>query len=211
MRLSHRRVLLIAIASVGILVGIVIAIASQWYRLLRSTIVNWPDHYEDLSMEAAQDLVAYPICLPSYLPTEVTDVPVLEYLDVWPDDRAELVLLFRETGNTGRTVEIRQWYSSYEQLSDPDADSLRRSLVAWQVGWDKAAEVINEVKFKSFTDDNGFRSIWLVEITSPTSLKGSVAAGSVDRNVIYRVYSVLPLEETLEIAHSIYCGDQAAD
>ena len=198
------------LAVVSALVLIAIAMISQWCRLLRSTIASSPDHYENLSVEEAQNLLSYDICLPSYLPLEVTNEPVLKYLDVWPDSGAELALLLGED-SIGRAVEIRQWYSPSEQLSDPNLDYLRQSLVAWQVGWEKAAEVIDGVEFKSVKDETGSRSVWLVEITSPGSLKGSVATGSVGETFIYRVYSEFTLEETLKIAHSIRCGDQAID
>jgi len=193
-----------------LIITVITAVYVGFHQLLEQTIMNWSDHYQPSSLEEAQELAPYNICAPSYLPAEINPSPIIRYLDVWPDNSAELIFGYNQRDTTERWVEIRQWYRPSEQYYDPNIASLEKSLVVWLVGWDRTEEILGEVTTDVTRYETDGVDRWLVEIVAPVSLRGSVVEWT-DGKTTYRVYSVLESEETVTIANSICSYNQTGD
>jgi hypothetical protein len=212
MKLTREAVLPVALASAVVVVVVAIVAVALYVgsrHLVGQTVMGWSDHYEPSSVEEAQKLAPYDICLPSYLPTGTDPTPTISYLDVWPDNRAELVLKYHQKGATEQFIEIRQWYWASEPPPDLDVAQLEESLVVWLVGWNRAGEILGETTTKIVQSETDGVDRWFIEIVKPVPVEGIVAVWN-RGNVTYHMYSVLEIEELARIADSICARSQAS-
>lgn len=211
MKRSRKVGLLLALAGLIVLIIIVTAVVyAGFYQLVGQTIMSWSNHYQPSSVEEAQEIAPYEICVPSHLPAEVSPTPVIGYLDVWPDGRAELIFGYYHRGTAEQCVEVRQWYWSSEQPPDLNITSLKKSLVVWLVGWDRAEKILDGVTTRITQYESNDTEKWLIEVIGPVSLKGNVVRWT-NGKVTYQIYSALDSEETVRIADSICSHNQIGD
>lgn len=188
-----------------LLVGIIIAC---WYslRLLGAYLfaLGISDIvHENISFTDAQALTPFEICLPTYLPASVDPKPQITYVD--DDGRGEIEITFDyfSVKNHNPVVQIHQRRVSenreFHPLDDERVKAEIRDVLAWQIGFDKALELLDVavVERSLIQEKRG-----IVEVLEPSELKGS-SVYWVNSGVLYRVFSKLSLDEAIEISNDL--------
>lgn len=185
------------------LIGIIIAswfslrlLGAYLFALGISDIVH-----ENISFADAQALTPFEICLPPYLPANIDANPQITYLD--DDGRGEIEITLDYFGMANHTpaVQIHQRRTSTTRDFHPleNADVEIRDVLAWQVGFDKALELMGVVVVESslMQENRG-----VVEVLEPGELKGN-SVYWVNSGVFYHVFTKLSSEETVKISKEL--------
>lgn len=188
-----------------LLVGIVIA---WWYSLSLlgaylfalgiSDIVH-----ENITYTDAQALTPFEICLPKYLPVNVDSAPHINYLDDNQSGEIEITLDYFLAHNHNPAVQIRQRVAlgnrSFYPLDEEHVRVEIRDVLAWQIGFDKALELLDVAVVESslIQENRG-----AIEVTEPNELRASVVYW-INSGVLYRVFSKPSFEEAIRISEDL--------
>ena len=189
-------------ASGLLLVATSICVACAWRQLVDTTIRNAPEHYENLSVDEAQQIVLGKLQLPKYVPKEVDPDPQLKYVDLWSDGSFALALTFTFRDSAKTAFELRQWGHQGSAPSCPDAVYLKDSWVAWRAHGIDVEQLEGEISYEVTREHKDDIEIVSIAIAGPDLVTGTIAAWTVSTTTIH-IYSVLSVSDTLEIAVSI--------
>lgn len=160
--------------------------------------------HENISYAEAQKLTPFKICLPTYLPTSVNSNPQITYLD--DDGRGEITITFDyfNVENQVPVVQIQQRKvsASREFLPLENTRIEVRDVLAWQVGFDKALDLLDVVHSESTLIEEFSENRGMVEVLEPRELKGS-SVFWVHSAVLYRVFTRLSSEEVIKISKDL--------
>jgi hypothetical protein len=172
---------------------------------------------EGISLEEAQELVPFTICLPTYLPSGIEATPHITYhADLGDPVESDVRLKYFVEGSQEPTLEIYQQHSprasTPETLDDSVSGFFVRELVAWQVSWEAGWEEVDEISKQASVEitehQNNDTRYWVYEILTPSSLSANLIAWGYDP-VDYALYTRLPLEDAKKVAVSIpSCGEK---
>jgi hypothetical protein len=173
---------------------------------------NWPFNERNISIEEAQNLAPYDICLPSWLPSGVFSTPTFSYhedRDTMSGPPQEAIFYVSYSDSEGDTVmEFQELQFGGDPPSIRSSDFYARRLVRWLVGLDQAEDLEPLIVWSSSTfQENGF-TYEAVEITSPTEARGSIITWQ-SESVGYVLYSRLTVTTTLEVAKSVSCYENS--
>jgi len=174
------------------------------------------DIREDISLEEAQHVAPFRICLPTHLPDEVDPTPWITYHADWGDAAESNVQLRYYDTRDDIAIEIHQRYvpnaSTPDSISEQTHRLYARDMLAWKIGWSEALQMMDEVTLNAakYQDDDTIE-LWVFEIVEPTSAQMNMITWG-NASVIYEVYTQVSTEEAKEIVHSILqmadCGTE---
>jgi hypothetical protein len=163
--------------------------------------------HKDISLEEAQTLAPFEVCLPSWLPPEMKSTPLLTYHEELgePGPPIEAYLYAEYFTEGDRTMELRYAYSPPDAIRPKyGADMLVGRQLGWQMDWDwdsvKAVEP--EVVWTSSTQEDSALTYNAIEITAPHYLRATLVTWS-SEDVAYFLYSRFQLSTTLRSAESV--------
>jgi hypothetical protein len=178
---------------------------------------------ENISLERAQTLAPFEVCLPLRLPSGVHPIPAFSYHEErdTPAGPPLEAFLYAEyfDATEERVMELQQVYVHTSDATSVPTESPEnhvRRLIAWGSDWDwDQVEIVDpDVVWTSSTyQENGITYV-AAEITAPDDLRGSVVAWRPQgaNGVLYVLYSRLPLTTTLDVVRSVpSCGNQKFD
>jgi hypothetical protein len=175
------------------------------------------DYRENLTLEDAQGLVSFQICIPDFIPPEVNPIPKIIYSSDWADVPEEkyIRLQYKWIDNNGLAFEVYQRltndeefiYGSLDNISEYEREQSKVDLLDWvsypnilseseiksAIGW-------TQMKVDVFQTD---QTVWrYFEIVMPREYR-STKTNWVLNSIEYRVLSKLPPNEIIEITESM--------
>ena len=169
------------------------------------------ENRENITLEEAQGVAPFTICLPIDLPAGLDQTPRVSYHADWGDPiESEVRLRYYGSDSQELIVEIRQrpqpGSATPEDLAEQAYDFYVRELVAWVVGWQVGWSNVDEISKEATTSvttyqDDGAKR-WLFEIVEPASLRANMVYWR-NESVAYEVYTYLSVEEAKRIVESI--------
>jgi len=175
------------------------------------------DYRENLTLEEAQDLVSFPICIPTYLPPGVDPKPQIIYESDAANVPEETYIRLRYKGKNDRkkVFETYQVYTNDKVLKTnyPDSelsnlyDGAKVSLLYWtlpgfQVTSEKIDEAVSETQVEAKAYQTDQIVWWLYEIVAPSEYRSTMTEWIKDQ-VKYRILSYLPVEEIEKVTVSM--------
>ena len=165
---------------------------------------------EDISVEKAQSLVPFSICLPSYLPQDVNPEPIVTYHADWGDpvesqvrlryslllDKEPVIEIY-EIHNPGVTTGLE-----INRSENSQAGAIR-GLLDWQIEDNSEIDsYLQEVEMSSAHNETQGTVWWFIEITDPPELRSNMVDW-LENPVYYVIYTFLPKIEIENIANSM--------
>lgn len=162
-----------------------------------------------ITIDEAQSLVVFPICIPDYLSSKVD----ASYEIVYDADDAKVPevtyirLQYQSTDYQKKTLEIYQRYTPHERIySTPDAAKI--NLLEWMFPFRFFTEssilaAMEQTQIKASYSETDETIWWLYEITDPSKYRSTMTTWASD-HVEYRVLSHLPAEEIKKITFSMF-------
>ena len=165
---------------------------------------------ENISLEKAQSLVPFTICLPTYLPDTVNSEPYITYHADW-GDRVESQIRLRysllleekpvieiyEIHNPGVTTGLEVNRSKNSQTG------AIRGLLDWQIEDNSEIDsYLQEIEMSSAHNETQGTVWWFIEISNPPKLHSNMVDW-LDNPVYYVIYTFLPKNEIENIALSM--------
>src|SRR5215207_3226136 len=168
---------------------------------------------EDITMEEAQSLVSFPICVPTYIPPGIDSNFSINYLaeEVNNPDETYIRLLYTRVADREVVLEIIQNYTPNKgmkvEFSESDLERAKVSLLDWmyplrfifESQLDAAVEQIQMEANVSTTNETVW---WFYEIVDPSEYRSTMAKWVVN-NVEFRVFSYLSVEEIKRVTLSM--------
>lgn len=161
---------------------------------------------ENISLEKAQSLVPFTICLPTYIPQDINPEPKVTYHADWGDPvesqvRLRYSLLIEEKpvieifeiGVTGLEID----------RSKKSQEGAIRGLIDWQI--ENNSEIdryLKEINISSTYYKDNETVWWLFAITDPPNLRSNMVDWLEDP-VYYVIYTILPKNEIENIVLSM--------
>lgn len=198
---------------IGLLILIVLIILSLsfclWFRGRVVYEMLADEVIEGLTLDEAQELVLFPVCLPTHIPASVEISNSIRYHAEFGDPyESDLTinLVDKHTGEIRANQKIlfrEGWRGDPFESEDINHVFLLRELLGWKVGWSQVDEFEEKVT-ESYdviqtSEDEVFR---VVEISYPEIARSMVVYWKQDP-LLYFFFSSLPYDETMEIVSSI--------
>ncbi len=207
---SYRKILVVVVLILFAMTILAIGIwmAWLWTSLPHDTV------RQNITLEEAQGLVSFPICMPVYIPPEVNPKPQI----IYDADAANVPqetyirLRYQQVGSHEKIFEIYQRYTpdagmriSYPEMAQEGA---KVNLLDW-ISYPKfLSEAEMEVAMthtqmaSSVLQANGI-VWWTYEITDPSEYRSTMTKWIKD-HVEYRILSYLPAEEIEKVTLSMF-------
>lgn len=192
-----------------IIVGIGIWIVFLWKNLPRDIF------REDITLEEAQSLVSFPICLPNYKPQQIDASPQISYQSdaAKVPEETYVQLSYRGAGDQQVIFEIYQRYTREETLKTEYPESTHQSEKAAVnlLNWISYPQILSESEMRAALQSiqlgtNVFQTNqtvwWLYEITNPTEYRSTMTHW-IKEQVEYRIVSYLTAEEIKKVTLSM--------
>lgn len=196
-----------------VLAGIIAIAFAAWAILLW---VNTPrdDHRSGLSLLEAQELVAFRICLPGYLPDGIKTGPSIVYHAevAGVPEATEIRLRYSDSAVDGAKLEVRQAYTPHEDSLPGDRgldpESAKASLLSWlaSLGFlptQGITQAYAEADMEVTMQPAGEAAVWLYRIVEPEAYRSSMTWW-ISNHVEYWMYALLTPEETMRISLSMF-------
>jgi len=169
---------------------------------------------KDITLEEAQSLVAFQICIPSYLPPDVNPTPQI----IYDADAANVPeetfirLMYKRIGNQEVVFEVYQRYTSDTGMKTEDSnlESMNKSAKVIMLYWmtehvslSEVKKIIAQMKLEASVFETDQIVWWLYEIIEPSMYRSTMAKWVKD-GVEYAIPSYLPADQIEKIALSMF-------
>lgn len=172
---------------------------------------------EDITIEEAQSLVSFPICVPTYIPSDIDPNPQIIYHadSINVPQETYIQLRYKQIDDQEKSFEIYQRFTNDEGLRIKYTDSQLESVIGGAtvnlVDWisprfpstSKRNEAIERVESQASVYQTDQIVWWLYEITDPSEYRSNMTEWIID-HVEYSILSHLPAEETKKITLSMF-------
>ena len=171
---------------------------------------------ENITLEEAQRLVSFPICMPAYIPPEINPEPQIIYYvdDVEIPELTYIRLRYQRVGSREVAFEVYQRYTPDEAMRteypESQLESSRRAAIITLVYWlsptlpseNERKDVMEQAKLEANSFQTNQTVWWLYEITDPIEYRSTMTRWIKD-HVQYRILSYLPAEEIEKVTLSM--------
>jgi len=172
---------------------------------------------ENITLEEAQSLVSFPICIPAYIPPEIDSNPQI----IYEADSANVAeetyirLKYKYLDDKEKAFEVYQRYTNKGGMSTEYTDSQLESrmggaivtLFYWISPNPLSESELNVIKKQAKLDADVFQTdqtvCWLYEITDPSEYRSTMTEWIIE-HVDYRILSYLPAEEIEKVTLSMF-------
>jgi len=200
-------------------IALILIVISLMASVMSCLWIGYGDDYRDnLTLEEAQELVTFPICIPAYLPSGIDPDPQI----IYDSDAANVPeetyvrLRYKSIGDRKKVLEVYQAYTNDEGLKTeyPDAvltsiyDGAKVSLVYWisDPGFFISSEKIDKTVRRLQLEAKVFQTDqivwWLYEIVAPSDYRSTMTEW-IQYQVKYRILSYLSAEEIEKVTVSM--------
>lgn len=172
---------------------------------------------ENIDLGNAQELVPFVICFPEYVPPSLNNTPVITYHAEWGDPEEPEIRLKYYDYNTGDLkLEIIETHAKNfngyktDRSLDSQESSVRQLLYWLLVDKSTFDDIFDRIVFSGNYYIHKDKVIWILSLDNP----GEYQAIVIDLGlapVSYKIYSKLPVDETIKIAESLLiCSSSSA-
>ncbi|MCC7117735.1 MAG: hypothetical protein IT310_04350 [Anaerolineales bacterium] len=169
---------------------------------------------EGISLEEAQELLLFQICLPDYVPNGVTmSNSVLYHAEFGDPNESDVTIDYVREGDGNLVFSVYERNGTGREINFHDNGIQRvnlSQLLDWQVDWETIEDFdkqYNELEKNETIEYEVYDALGterlLVEITSPKELKSVSITWRLSQYVLIDIYSFLSVEETKLIANSV--------
>lgn len=173
---------------------------------------------EEITLEEAQELLLFQICLPEYVPSGVTiSNSVLYHAEFGDPNESDVTIDYISEGDGNLVFSVYERNGTGREIDFHDRAVKRASLsqlLDWQIDWETTDDFYQQfdklekngtIEYEVYNTLGTERL--LVEITSPKELKSVSITWRLSQYVLIDIYSYLSAEETKRIANSVpYCN-----
>lgn len=192
-----------------LLVGIILS-SCGWTGFPSDTII------EDISLDEAQELVSFPICLPTYIPQEVDPIPYIIYDADSADVPEETYIRLRydRQDTQEKIFEVSQVISNSPEMQltytvsrlESMQGKAKASLIYWifpkALSRSEFSEIESQISIEAEANQTDHTVYWLYEIVEPREFRSTMTNWTRDQ-IEYRIYSLLPADEIIKITESL--------
>lgn len=164
---------------------------------------------EDITMEEAQSLVSFPICVPTYIPPGIDANLSINYLaeEVNIPEETYIRLLYKRIDDRKEVIEVIQNYTPDKGMKAEDSKFEREAAKINLLNWMFPLRFFSESRLDaakkqlqmeaSVSTTNG-TVWWLFEIIDPDEYRSTRTKWKVN-HVEYQIFSYLPAEEIKKV------------
>ena len=175
---------------------------------------------EDITMEEAQSLVSFPICVPTYIPPGIDSHLSISYLaeEVNIPEETYIRLLYERIDDHNEVIEVIQNYTPDKgmkaEFSESEREGAKVSLLYWMhplrfISESKLDATMEQIRLEANVSKTGETVWWLYEIVDPSEYRSTMTKWVVN-NVEFRIFSYLPAEEIKKVTLAILeCSTQS--
>ena len=175
---------------------------------------------EDITMEEAQSLVSFPICVPTYIPPGIDSNPSISYLaeEVNIPEETYIRLLYKRIDDHKEVIEVIQNYTPDKgmkaEFSELEREGAKVSLLDWMyplrfIFESQLDAAVEQIRMEANVSETGGTVWWLYEIVDPSEYRSTMTKWVVN-NVEFRIFSYLPAEEIKKVTLAILeCSTQS--
>ena len=169
---------------------------------------------ENITLEEAQSLVSFPICIPTTIPPGLDPNPEIIYDadDANVPEVKYIRLRYKTLGDQRRIFEVFQRYTRSEGIEDVDSESRVQgaevSLLYWMIPLESFSESKLDIARKQAQTEATFSQTdetvwWLFEIVDPSEYRSTMTQW-IRNHVEYRILSYLPVAEIKKVTLSMF-------
>jgi len=178
-----------------------------WMNLPKDTLK------ENITLREAQNLVSFPVCVPSYVPAGIDPQPQV----IYESDAANVAeetyvrLRYKQLDAGKDILEVYQRYTPDETMKTKYPESVVEGAEAALLNWISYPRLLSESELtvaaeRAHIDANVLQTDqtvwWLYEIHDPTEYRSTMAKW-IGNHVEYRILSYLPAEEIKKVTMSM--------
>ena len=201
-----------------IVVAILIVCSSQ--VLLVANNLPQGQAREDITMEEAQSLVSFPICVPTYIPLGIDSNHSINYLaeEVNLPEETYIRLLYKRIDDRKEVIEVIQNYTPDKGLKAEYSESELARAKVRMLDWmyplrfifeSQLDAAVEQIQMEANVSTTNRTVWWLYEIVDPSEYR-STATKWVVNNVEFRIFSYLPAEEIKKVTLAMLeCSTQS--
>lgn len=206
MRISMKLAFILTL--LAIVFGVLMAFV--WFSVPKDII------REGITIEEAQGLISFPICLPPYIPSGVDTNPQIVYEADAANvpEETYIRLRYKDLDSHETVFEVYQRYTSTSrmQLEYPDPESVSRGANIIMVWWVSSPDRLTESETNEAVERTVFGAQayesehivwWLYEITDPREYRSTMTRW-ITNHVEYRILSYLSANEIQKITLSMF-------
>lgn len=194
---------------------IVLAILAAFLMQAILVSINLPQSQSrvDITLEEAQSLVSFPICVPTYISSGIDANPKIIYDAEEGNIPQEtyIRLIYKRVDDGEDVIEIIQNYTSNKGMKaeyfESELGRAEVSLLDWMFPWrffseKKLNAALEQTQMEGSVSQTG-ETVWLFyEIVFPDNYRSTMTKW-VDNQVEYRILSYLPAEEIKKVTLSM--------
>lgn len=168
--------------------------------------------HENTTLEEAQSLLPFQICLPTYIPADLIRKELVAVEgEIKSQAEVSLRMDYVHPGDENPIVTLKEWNApgnvgEINPHNETDRKVALKSLLTWLTDASEAEKLLDQVIANYEVYEHEGKEHLIVEIQSPDSLR-SVGISWKDEPIGYQVFSHLSIEESKKVADSISnCG-----
>jgi len=180
-------------------------------------VIPTDEYRENLTIDEAQSLVSFSICVPSYIPPNSISEPNIIYLNdaVNVPEERYIRLQYKSKEDQNKLFEVFQVFTNEEGMKshypEPIINNLREGAKVGLLYWLLDPKILLDLDMKDLMKNTFIEASvhqtnqvvwWLFEIIDPGDYHSTMTRWFVNQ-VEYRVLSVLPVEEIMTITESM--------
>lgn len=185
--------------------------------LITIRVVNLPIDVirKDITLEEAQSLVTFPICLPTYVPTGIDHHPQIIYDADAANVPEEIYirLRYRSLDDQAKIFEVYQRYTPEAGMKTeyPDLETFRNSAAVVMIWWiadpkhlsvSETNKAVEQTRLEAEVFKTDQTVWWLYEVIEPSEYRSTMTKW-VKNHVEYRILSFMPVDEIKEVTESM--------
>jgi hypothetical protein len=170
---------------------------------------------EGITLDEAQSLVSFPICIPNYIPQGVDPNPLIIYLEdaAGVPEETYIRLRYKRIANQERAFEVYQRFTNDEGMKieypDSQLESLRGGATVYLVDWISPDLTSSERRVaiaKAKSEADSFQTDqtvwWLFKIVEPSGYRSTMTEWIIN-NIEYWILAYLSTEEIEKVTLSM--------
>ena len=201
-----------------LIIVVILTICSSQVILVANNLSQGQSR-EDITMEEAQSLVTFPICVPTYIPPGIDSNLSINYLaeEVNLPEETYIRLLYTRIDDRKEVIEVIQNYTPDKELraefSESEVEGAKVSLLNWMYPFrffseSKLEATMEQLQMEASVSTTNGMVWWLYEIVDPSEYRSTMTKWVVN-NVEFRIFSYLPAEEIKKVTLSMLeCSTQ---
>jgi len=166
---------------------------------------------ENITIDAAQNLVDFQICTPTYIPAILESNPKITYVSEEPylRETTDIRMFYQSLVDKKKALGVYQRYTPDDEVnSSPNSDGAKVNLLYWitpnlKISDKSTNSVLANIQIKASIIQTNQIAWWLYEIDDPSEYRSTMTTW-IRNHVEYRILSLLSADEIKKITQSMF-------